>query len=357
MINFTVGPVQSSAEVHEIGSLDVPYFRTQEFSGVMLENERLMLEFSGAPEGSRVVFLTGSGTAAMEASVINLLDDKDKVLVVNGGSFGQRFADLVDLHGIPHEVICLDAGHALQQSDLSPFEGKGFTALLVNLHETSTGVLYDINMIGDFCRRNGIFLIVDAISSFLADEFDMSSCGADVMITGSQKALACPPGASVVVLSPRALERVERIESGVMYFDFASALNNGERGQTPFTPAVGILLQINARLRQIERDGGVSSQVEKTAALASYFRTKIDGLPLEMFSDSMSNACTAIHPINVSARDIFLTLKGEYGIWVCPNGGSMADTVFRVGHIGELSFADFDVLVDALTDMNNRGLL
>ncbi len=357
MINFTVGPVQSSTEVHEIGSHDVPYFRTQEFSDVMLENENLMLQFSGAPEGSRAIFLTGSGTAAMEASVINLLDDNDNVLVVNGGSFGQRFVELVELHGIPHEVISVEAGHALKQSDLTPFEGKGYSALLVNVHETSTGVLYDINMIGDFCRRNGIFLIVDAISSFLADEFNMLSCGADVMITGSQKALACPPGVSVVVLSPRALERVDRIESGIMYLDFASALKNGERGQTPFTPAVGILLQINARLRQIKRDGGVSAQVEKTAALASYFRSKLEGLPFDMFSNSMSNACTSIHPKNVSARDIFLTLKDEYNIWVCPNGGSMSETVFRVGHIGELSLADFDTLVDALTDMNNRGLL
>lgn len=89
------------------------------------------------------------------------------------------------------------------------YDGKGFTGFLVNVHETSTGVHYDIEMISEFCKKNGIFLVVDAISSFLADDFDMNKLGVQVMITGSQKALACPPGVSVIVLSDEAVKRVE----------------------------------------------------------------------------------------------------------------------------------------------------
>ncbi len=369
MINFTVGPVQSSEAVHEIGAQDVPYFRTAEFSDVMLENERLMLKFAGAPEGSRAVFITGSGTASMEAVVMNLLTPEDRALVVNGGSFGARFSKICEVHGVPYDEILLDVGKALKREDLinakkqrrreaesdgggEQDEGVKYTAFLVNKHETSTGVHYDMGLISDFCRKNNLLLIVDNISSFLCDEFDMAALGADVMITGSQKALACPPGVSIIVLSPRALERVAANDPKCLYFDLKDALKNQERGQTPFTPAVGTLLQINARLKEIEAAGGVAAEVAKAKSLAEYFRSKIKDLPLEIVSESLSNAITPLRPTNgMSAYDIFLKLKDEHGIWVCPNGGELKDKVFRVGHMGCLTTVDYDKLLLALREV------
>lgn len=357
MINFTVGPVQSNDLVRSIGGEQVPYFRTPEFSKIMLENEQLMKKFSGAEEKARVVFITGSGTASMEATVANTFTEQDKVLIVNGGSFGQRFVQLCEIYEIPHTEIKLDNGKALTEQHLAVYENKGYTAFMVNVHETSTGVHYDMNLISAFCRRNHLFLIVDAISSFLADEFQMQELGVDVMITGSQKALACPPGISVIVLSEKAIERVESNKPKCMYLDLKSALKNGERGQTPFTPAVGILRQIHARLKQIEADGGVEKESAKIKDLAEDFRKKIKDLPFEIVSESMSNAVTPLHPLTASAYDIFITLKDEYGIWICPNGGELKDKVFRVGHIGALTKDDNDKLIDALKDMQKRGLI
>lgn len=358
MINFTVGPVQSAKCVKMIGAEDCPYFRTQEFSDVMRESERLIKKFAGAPEGSRVVFITGSGTASMEATVMNVLTPQDRVLVVNGGSFGHRFCELCEMHGVPHDEIKLNVGEQIKMCHLDQAKAKvdgeqrRFTALLVNKHETSTGVHYDMKLISEFCKRNGMMLIVDNISSFLADEFNMAELGADVMIAGSQKALACPPGVSVIVMSPRALERVAKNDPKCMYFDLKDALKNQERGQTPFTPAVGTLLQINARLKEIEMNGGVASEVEKVKALAEDFRGKIKGLPLKIVSECMSNAVTPLSPTNgMSAYDIFLKLKDEYGIWICPNGGDLKDKVFRVGHIGALTTKENDVLIAALTKL------
>ena len=369
MLNFTVGPVQSSEAVREIGGQNVPYFRTAEFSEVMLENERLMLKFAGAPEGSRAVFITGSGTACMEAAVMNLLTPEDRALVVNGGSFGARFCEICEIHGVPHDEIRLEVGHKLREEDLPCGDrdfnaeaqrsgevkkigrcGTGaYTAFLVNKHETSTGVHYDMGLIGRYCKEHGLLLIVDNISSFLCDEFNMAELGADVMITGSQKALACPPGVSVIVLSPRSLERVAKNDPKCMYFDLKDALANQERGQTPFTPAVGTLLQINARLKEIESSGGVSAEVQKAKAMAEYFRSRIADLPLEIVSESLSNAVTPLHPTNgMSAYDIFLKLKDEHGIWICPNGGELKDKVFRVGHMGCLAEKDYDTLLTAL---------
>ena len=357
MINFTVGPVQAEPVVLEVGAQQVPYFRTPEFSKVMLENEALMLQFSKAPQNARVIFLTGSGTAAMEAAVMNIFTPKDKVLLVNGGGFGQRFHELCQIHEIPFEEILLDTGKTLTQTHLQPFENKGFTAFLVNIHETSTGVHYDGELIADFCRRNGLLLVVDAISSFLADEVRMADWGVDVMITGSQKALACPPGVSVLVLSEKALERIQNNRVRSMYFDLKDALSNGLRGQTPFTPAVGTLLQINARLKSLEAAGGVECETARIAKLAQNFRSRIAHLPLDICSESLSNTVTPLMTRNCSAYDIFTVLKDEYGIWVCPNGGATKDKIFRVGHIGALTEEDHDVLIRALDDLVRRGLL
>lgn len=357
MINFTVGPVQANDDVCAIGAEQVPYFRTPEFSAVMKENEALMLKFAKAKEGSRVVFLTGSGTAGMESVVMNLLNRRDKALVVNGGSFGQRFVEMLELHEIPHTEIHLEYGQSLKAEHLAAYEGDGYTAFLVNVHETSTGVHYDIDMIADFCRRNKLFLAVDAISSFLADDFDMARLDVGVMITGSQKALACPPGISVLTLAPEAIERLEGVPTKCMYLDLKSALKNGERGQTPFTPAVGTLLQINCRLRQIEASGGVEAETARIHAIAEDFRSKIAGLPFEICSDSLSNAVTPLRPTTASAYDIFTILKDEYGIWVCPNGGELGQRLFRVGHIGALTPEDNTTLVNAFIDLQKRGII
>lgn len=357
MINFTVGPVQSSDAVRAIGAEQVPYFRTSEFSDVMFENEKLIKKFAKASDDSKVVFLTSSGSGAMETAIMNTLTPNDKALVVNGGSFGHRFVELLELHHVPYTEIKLEHGKALKAEHLAPYEGQGYTAFLVNKHETSTGVHYDMNLISDFCKRNQLFLIVDCISTFLADPFDMKELGADIMITGSQKALACPPGISVMVLSPKAINRVNNTKCVCQYFDLKIALKNMERGQTPWTPAVGILRQINARLKEIDANGGVEGEIARIGALATYFRDKIKGLPFEIVSESLSNAVTPLHPTTASAYDIFLKIKDEYGMWVCPNGGDMKDIVFRVGHIGVLTTDDYDKLIAAFKEMQVKKFI
>lgn len=362
MLNFTVGPVMCSDAVRAVGGEQVPYFRTAEFSATMLENEKLMLKFAKAPEKSRVVFMTNSSTGSMEAVVMNCFGAYDHVLVIDGGSFGHRFVQLCEIHDVPHEVLHLNHGQKLAKEHLYEYDkenwkGEPFTGLLVNVDETSTGVLYDTEMIGEFCKKNNLFYVCDCVSSFLADPFNMAECGADVMITGSQKVLACPPGISIIVLAPRAVERVNNAHVKSMYFNLADALKNMERGQTPFTPAVGILRQINTRLKEIDAAGGADAEIARVASQAADFRVKIKDLPFDLVSESPANGVTPVHPRNVNAYDVFLHLKDEYGIWICPNGGDMKDTIFRVGHIGYLNHDDNTTLVNAFKDLMKRGLL
>lgn len=357
MLNFTVGPVMCSKEVRKIGAEQVPYFRTPEFSEVMLENERLIINFARAEENARVVFITGSGTASMEASIMNAFTSGDKVLVVNGGNFGHRFIELCQIHEVPFTEIKIDTGKDLKEYQLKPYENQGYTGFVVNIHETSTGVYYNLDLISKFCKRNNLFLIVDAISSFLADPIDMKSAKIDMLLIGSQKALACPPGISAIVMSKSAVKRVQNSNVKCMYLNLKIALKNGDRGQTPFTPAVSILRQINTRLKEIDSNGGVDSEITKTAELAADFREKIKNLPFVIVSESMSNAVTPLHPTNASAYDIFTILKDEYDIWICPNGGELKDKIFRVGHIGALTKGDNTFLANAFKDLQKRGII
>ena len=357
MLNFTVGPVMSSDAVRKIGSEQTPYFRNDEFSKVMLENEKLMKEFVYASEDSRALFITGSGTAAMEATVMNVFNEKDKVLIVNGGGFGQRFVELCQLHGIDYDEIKLDFGCDLTKEILDSHYDKEFTAFLVNVCETSSGVYYNLDLISDFCKENHLFLVVDAISSFLANPLNMVEKKVDVVITGSQKALACPPGISIVVLDETALKRVGGNNVKSMYFDMNDMLKNAERGQTPFTPAVGILLQINQRLKEIKSQGGVESEIERISTLANNFRDRISDLPFEIKTESLSNSVTPLFCINENASEIVDKLKLEYGIWVNPNGGDLTDKMFRVGHMGDLTIEDNDKLIDALYDLKDNGVI
>lgn len=357
MLNFTVGPVMCSDEVRAVGGEQVPYFRTAEFSELMRENEKLMLKFSKAQEGAKAVFMTNSSTGSMEAVVMNCFTEEDKVLVIDGGSFGHRFVELCEIHEISHTVLHLNYGQKLKKEQLYEYDGQGFSGLLVNIDETSTGVLYDSEMIGEFCRKNNIFYICDCVSAFLADTFNMATCGANIMITGSQKVLACPPGISIIILDPKAVDRVNNAKVKSMYFNLADALKNMERGQTPFTPAVGILRQINIRLKEIEAKGGADVEIARVAAQANDFREKINKLPFTFVSESPANGVTSLHPLTADAFEIFLELKDHYNIWICPNGGDLKSTVFRVGHIGHLTHDDNTTLVNALKDMQKRGLI
>lgn len=357
MLNFTVGPVMMSELILRVAGENPPYFRTEEFSNVVKECERIFLKTVNADKKSRALMLTGSGTLAMEASVINLFTNNDRLLIVNGGSFGKRFCDICALHNIPYEQILLNAGETLKKEHLVPYKDIKFTGLLINHCETSTGVLYNLDLVSDFCRKKGMLLVIDAISSFISEEIDMHRLNADVIITGSQKALSLMPGLSLCAISERAIDIIKRIPIKSLYMDFKSALKDGERGQTPFTPAVNLIFQLFARLKQIEKDG-IENERAKIKYTADYFRKHLlgmgSGMPFSIFSESLSNTVTPLYTHGISAYDIFLILKKNYDIYVCPNGGNLKEKVFRVGHIGNIKKEDNDKLIIALHDISKK---
>ncbi len=354
MMNFALGPVEMYPHTLEVASHPIPYFRTPEFSEVMLESELLLKEMVGANDTTKTVFLTASGTGAMEATVINCLDTQDRVLIINGGIFGKRFVEICIAHHIPYDEIVLPYGETLTEEHFLPFENKGITALLINIHETSTGQLYDCDMVSRFCKRNNALFIVDAISSFLADTYEMSRYGIDVTILSSQKGLAIAPGMSFVILSERLYrERVCRINASVMYFDFKDHIENQKRGQTPFTPAVGVALELNDMLRHL-RDEGLSARLNKVNKIVRDFRSRVKQIGYEYPVYPLSNACTPLIFEKTGAVFVYETLKKEYEIILTPCGGDLKDRMVRVGHIGNHTIEENDILLRALEEVMCR---
>jgi aspartate aminotransferase-like enzyme len=349
---FTVGPVEMYPETLRLGGLQLPYFRTPEFSSTVKACDAALRELAGAPADSRSVLLTASGTGAMEAAAINVVGDSGRALVIRGGSFGERFGEICEDNGIAFDAIDLEPGTSLPADALDILKPGSHTAVLVNAHETSTGLLYDVARIGEACRRAGALFVVDGISAFLCDYLHMEEMGIDLLIASSQKALGLPPGLSILVLAPRALERVMEARPRSHYFGLRKYLGDAERGQTPFTPAVGVVLQLSERLESV-RKAGVGALVRRSAELAAFFRSSIAGLPFAVFPDHPSNALTALTPTNgVSAYEVYRRLSESYGLIVTPNGGSLKDRVFRVGHMGNLDESKLGELARAMKEVS-----
>ncbi len=349
MTLFTVGPVEMDPEILAVGARPIPYFRTAEFSRIMLGLADQFLGFLSASEGSQAVFLTASGSGGMESAVASVFTaENDKLLIINGGSFGQRFVDIAAHYRIPHEVLKVPFADDLSEEMLEPYRNKGFTGLLVNQHETSLGKLYDLEMLGRFAREEGLYLIVDAVSSFLSEEVNMGKWGVDLVMTASQKSLAVPPGITLVACSERLINERIMPNNGLSYYlSLKSALENQKRGQTPYTPALGIIYQIEKRFEEISRIG-IEAEYQKKALLARHFRSRVREIGMEVPSYRKSNALTPLLTAPLDAYELFLTLKDRYGLVITPNGGEHKNTLTRIGHMGHLTTQDLDRLIEAM---------
>lgn len=344
---FTVGPVEMDDETLYLGSQPLPYFRTSEFSELMFSAERILKQLVKTADSSKVAMLTGSGTAAMEAAVISTFTVADRLLIVNGGAFGARFVQICRIHHIYCEEIRLPFGESLREELFVPYAGKGFTGLLVNIHETSIGQLYPISVISAFCRANGLVLLVDAISSFLADEYKMDEWGIDVTVFSSQKSLALPPGLSFVVANEQSVLRMQKISPPTLYLKLNDYFENMVRGQTPYTPAVGIILQLHNKLLKIS-EMGLDSYLQKAEGLAKDCRAGILATSFTLPRYPLSNALTPILCPRGNAQEVYRTLKNDYSMVITPSGGDLANTLLRIGHMGNLTLEDNLHLLQAL---------
>lgn len=346
---FTIGPVELYQSTKEVRLHDFVYFRTDEFSELVKNCLSKLSKLLGNNEPNSLIYFAASGTAVMEATVENCVSGNDKVLVINGGTFGHRFCELLEYHRKNYSSIDLKWNETLTQNHLEPFENKNYTMLFVNLHETQTGQLYDIKMLSDFCQRNNMMLVVDAISTFLADEYNMEKYGIDLTIISSQKGLCLSPGMSFVSFSKRMLDKIEKMPlPASKYFDFKDYLKNITRGQTPYTPPVLVMYELQDMLELIEKEGGLNARLSNVKEKAEYFRKKVKELGLTIPDYPLSYALTPLYFEGVDAYEVIQVLKNKFRIFVNPCGGDLAQSLCRVTHIGNTTLEDIDDLLEKL---------
>lgn len=360
---FIVGPVELYQSTRDVYQKDFTYFRTQEYGNIVKESLNKLNSFIGNSVKNSLIYLTASGTAAMEAVIENCCNSNYKVLVINGGTFGHRFCELLKYHNIEFDDIKLEWNEQLKSSHFEKFDNKDYTMLFVNLHETSTGQLYDIKLISDFCKKNNIMLVVDAISTFLCDEYNMERYGIDVTITSSQKGLCLSPGLSFISFSKRMLDNIEQSNNKVSskYFDFKDYFNNIERGQTPYTPAVFIMYELQDMLKLIEQEGGIKARLKSIEDKCLYFRKRAKEIGLKIPNYPLSNMLTPLIFDDVKASDVLTILRENYKIFINPCGGTMANKLCRVSHIGNTTIDDIDNLINKLQitikELKNKEIL
>ncbi|MCQ2957671.1 MAG: aminotransferase class V-fold PLP-dependent enzyme [Candidatus Gastranaerophilales bacterium] len=272
---FTIGPVEMYQSTKEVRLNGFVHFRTDEFSEIVKNSLSRLSKLLGNSKPNSLIYLAASGTAAMEATVENCVSENDKVLVINGGAFGKRFCELLNYHNKNYNSVNLNWNETLTYEHLKPFENQNYTMLFVNLHETQTGQLYDVKMLSDFCKKNNMMFVVDAISTFLADDYDMEKFEIDLTIISSQKGLCLSPGMSFVSFSKRMLEKIENMPLlQTKYFDFKDYLKNIPRGQTPYTPPVLVMYELEDMLNLIDKEGGKDARLKAVKAKCDYFRRK-----------------------------------------------------------------------------------
>lgn len=353
---FIVGPVELYKNTRNVYQKDFTYFRTTEYGDMVKETLDKLNRIIGNSVENSLIYLTASGTAAMEAVIENCCVETDKALVINGGTFGKRFCELLEYHNVNFSQIKLNWNEKLTEQHLAEYDSKGYTMLFVNLHETSTGQLYDIKMLSDFCKRNNIQLIVDAISVILCDEYNMEQYGVDVTIASSQKGLCLSPGLSFISFSRRMLDKINKgKKTSSKYFDFKDYFKNITRGQTPYTPAVFIMYELADMLELIEREGGVNARLNSIKEKCKHFRAGVEKIGLKIPDTyPLSNMLTPLMFEDVKASKVLQILRERYRLYVNPCGGDLADKLCRVSHIGNTTIPDFDNLLEKLEIVVNE---
>jgi len=296
-----------------------------------------------------VITFAASGTGAMESAVVNCFSKGDKVVVAYNGKFGQRFAQLGKTYELDVIELSYDWDEVVKISDIADAlaeHGDSVKGVFITHSETSTGVLNDIKAAGELLRDHSAILIVDSITGIGAVECKTDEWGLDVVMSGSQKGLMMPPGLACVAVSEKAWAATERSDLPKFYFSWAKARKalQGKDPQTPFTPAVSLVVALSEALR-LMREEGIDQIIQRHALLAKAMRSGVEALGLKLYAppEGRGNAVTpVVAPEGFDGERIVKHMRNEYGITLVGGQDHLKGKVFRLGHLGY--FDRFDII-------------
>ncbi|TML17356.1 MAG: alanine--glyoxylate aminotransferase family protein [Actinobacteria bacterium] len=314
-----------------------------------------------------VLMYTTSGTGAFESAVANLTSPGERQLVISAGNFGERWAAMVKAFGAELVHVRLDWGETPDADDLrvALAETDDVRVVYLTHSETSTGVVADVQALAAVAKEAGAIVVVDAVSSLGAVPLETDSWGIDVVVSGSQKALMCPPGIAFASVSPTALEVAAQALSPRFVMDWERTRKAQAKLDAPFTPAVSIVRALNVALGLLLEEG-LEAAFDRHARLGRACREGAKAMGLELFSpdEERSAVVTAIRaPEGVDATEIVEGLRNRFGITIANGQAELKGKIFRIGHIGWFDVFDITtalaavelVLTDAGADIE-RGV-
>ena len=295
-----------------------------------------------------VLAITGSGTAAMEAGIINVLSKGDRVLCGDNGKFGERWVKLARAYGLDVQVIQAEWGQPLDpeafRAALEADTAKAIKAVILTHSETSTGVINDLETIAKHARAHGTALtIADCVTSLGACNVPMDEWGLDVIGSGSQKGYMMPPGLAFVAMSERAWEAYGRSDLPKFYLDLGKYRKSAQADSNPFTPAINLYFALEAALEMMQAEGleAIFARHARHRAAAQAGMEAM-GLPLYAAEGHGSPAITAVAPEGIDAEALRKAVKEKFDILLAGGQDHLKGKVFRIGHLGFV--CDRDVL-------------
>lgn len=345
-----VGPTEIEEDILQLGAQPQVYMRTPEFSA-RLQNIYRNLQTVFCTQHP-VVFFACSGTGTLDAAVSNFTSRGEEVIVINGGSFGHRWVDICDHYGLTVHEIKVEFGKSVELSAVEAAlrAHPHAVALFSTLDETSSGALTDVEGIGRLMKNYPEMLfVVDAVSALLVEPLEMDAWGVDVATSASQKAFAIPPGLGFMAVSHKAAARAEHADNRGAFFDILEHIKDWKRNQTPFTPAVSLLFQLERRLEKIMEEG-IEPYRARYCRLTEEVRAGLRSLGFSPFAEHPANCVTAVWTEKYDAKDIVRTLSQKYDIEIAPSGGEIGNHLFRIGNFGAVDSADIAELMSALRE-------
>lgn len=334
------GPTPLPKSVQNAQARDMINHRGPEFAAMLERILTGMRPFFGTT--SDVAMITTAGSGGLEAAVVNVLSPGDRVLGVSIGSFGDRFAKIAGLYGA--DVTKLDAewGYAAAPDEVRERlrSMPGVKAVLLTHNETSTAVMNPIPELAAAIRAEtpDALILVDSVSGLGAVPFAMDEWGVDVVVTGSQKAWMSAPGLAMIAASPRAWAAMETATMPRFYLDLRAHREAAAGGQTPFTPAIAVVFQVDEGLRLMQEEGAeaIFARHEACAAAA---RAGLEALGFELFADQRhaSRTVTAAHvPGDLDWKAFNAEVKRR-GVVLAGGQGKLTGKIFRLGHLGSVT--------------------
>jgi len=353
---FTPGPVPVPNDVLIEMAKPIIHHRTAEFENIVSDvSEGLKYIFQTKQD---VYTLASSGTGAMDAAVSNTLSRGDKVLVVNGGKFGERWGKISRAYGLDVNEIMVEWGKAVDPGIIKKELDKdpSIKAVLVQASETSTGVKHPTDKIAEITReRDDVILIVDGITAVGVFKLPFDELGIDVLVGGSQKAFMLPPGLAFIAMSEKAWKFNEKSDLPKFYFDLKSYKKSAAKNSTPWTPAVTLMIGLAKVLKKFKAEG--LENLHKRHAKLSYATSEaFKAMNMELFTkDEQSTALTAaIAPPEIGAAKVIKALKENYGMTVAGGQDDAKGKIFRVSHIGYIDESDTIAIISAVEVTLNK---